>query len=91
LYDSQRPIVNYSAAESGYPFAHNKSIWDMCTGMVSQVMFTMPMATMVVDDHDTWTVASLLGLRNDALKFDPTLNSDFDGEFQLNPTRKNTS
>jgi hypothetical protein len=37
LYSSQHPIVNYSAAEAGYPFAHNKSIWDMCTGMVSQV------------------------------------------------------
>jgi hypothetical protein len=80
FYDSQRPVVNYSAEEVGYPFKNNTSIWDMCTGMVSQVMFTMPMATIVVDDHDSWTIASVLGLRNPTLEFDPTLESDFDGQ-----------
>jgi hypothetical protein len=43
-------------------------------------MFTMPMATVVVEDQDTWTVASLLGLRTNALQFDPTMGADFDGE-----------
>jgi hypothetical protein len=77
LYDSQRPVVNYSASEAGYPFIRNTSIWDMCTGMISQVMFTMPMASIKVDDHLSWTVSSVLGLRTDALQFDPTLATDF--------------
>jgi hypothetical protein len=77
LYDSQRPVVNYSAGEAGYPFIRETSIWDMCTGMVSQVMFTMPMTSIRVDDHLSWTVSSVLGLRTDALKFDPTLPVDF--------------
>jgi hypothetical protein len=77
LYDSQRPVVNYSAAEAGYPFIRDTSIWDMCTGMVSQVMFTMPMSSIKIDDHLAWTVSTVLGLRTDALKFDPTLETDF--------------
>jgi hypothetical protein len=77
LYDSQKPVVNYSGGESGYPFIRETSIWDMCTGMISQVMFTMPMSSIKIDDHLAWTVSSVLGLRTDALKFDPTLATDF--------------
>jgi hypothetical protein len=80
LYDSQLPVVNYSTGETGYAFARNTSIWDMCVGMVSQVMFTMPMASIVIDGHESWTAASVLGLRTDILQFDPTLEPDFDGE-----------
>jgi hypothetical protein len=79
LYDSQRAVVNYSAGETAYPFIRGTSIWDMCTGMVSQVMFTMPMTPIQIDEHQSWTVSSVLGLRTDALKFDPALETDFGG------------
>jgi hypothetical protein len=80
LYDSQKGIVNYSAGETGYPFANGSSIWDMCTGMVSQVMFTMPMTPITIDDHVSWTVTSILGLRTDALRFEPTRQASGEGD-----------
>jgi hypothetical protein len=79
LYGSQHPITNYGAAETGAPFEHDSSIWDMCAGMVSQVIFTMPVVSLTVDGHDSWTTATVLGLRNRQLEFDPVREPDFDG------------
>lgn len=83
IYTSYKPLMNYSHGEAGFPFRYGRSIWYMCTGLISQVMFTMPMSTISIpketwggggDEEDgwMWTAASVLSLRTPALKFDPT-------------------
>jgi hypothetical protein len=82
MYTSYSPLMNYSSGDVGYPFKGGKSIWHMCTGLISQVMFTMPMRTLVVNSNTgdwMWTAASVLGLRNPLLEFDPTLSRNFAG------------
>jgi hypothetical protein len=37
IYSSYSPIVNYSSGEVGSPFRNERSIWYMCTGLISQV------------------------------------------------------
>ena len=61
----------------------------MCTGLITQVMFTMPLGVLSYDAVDgsgadenrrwMWTAASVLALRSPALSFDPTLPANFDG------------
>lgn len=63
LYTSYRPIMNYTAQEAGHPFRFGRSLWSMCTGLVSQVMFTMPLAPTLVQEAEQgegqwmWTAA----------------------------------
>ena len=42
IYASYEPIVNYSAGEAGFPFKYGRSLWYMCTGLVSQVRKSAP-------------------------------------------------
>ncbi len=37
LYSTQDPIMFYNATEAGYPFRKDTTLWEMCTGLVSQV------------------------------------------------------
>lgn len=37
LYGTYEPVMNYSAGETGFPFKARKSMWHMCTGLISQV------------------------------------------------------
>jgi hypothetical protein len=82
MYSTHNPIMNYSVGEVGFPFKNQTSIWHMCTGLISQVMFTMPMRPLVVDQVTgdwMWTAASVLNLRTPSLAFDPTLSKEFAG------------
>jgi len=37
LYSTQDPIMFYNASEAGYPFRKDTTLWETCTGLVSQV------------------------------------------------------
>lgn len=79
LFTTYRPIMNYTEEEAGFPFRFERSIWWMCTGLLSQVMFTMPMRRAHVGEGWMWTAASVLALRaSKHLRFDPTLPTNFD-------------
>ena len=81
LYYSHRPIMNYTKQEVGSPFRDLHPIWRTCTGMISQVMFTMPMHPITLDKNTgdwMWTAASVLGLRTPELEFDYTRPTNFD-------------
>jgi hypothetical protein len=70
-------VMQYSEAEIGSPFLHGKTIWDMCTGLMSQTMFTSPM---LLDVTGAWTLKGIAALRNSGLEFDPAMNVNFDGD-----------
>lgn len=55
----------------------------VCVCVPLQVMFTMPLAPLVVNKTSgdwMWTAASVLNLRSPKLAFDPALELDFDGD-----------
>lgn len=73
------PIMNYSAGEVGSPFRFNRSVWWTCTGLLSQVLFTIPLSVHTYDDeHQQWTLSTVAPLRTVNLAFDYTLPRDFD-------------
>jgi hypothetical protein len=77
LYDSNTPIMYYNGSEAGYPFKGGRTIWQMCEGLLRQVIFTMPMAPLVVNKTSgdwMWTAATILSMNT---KFDP-LQEDYD-------------
>ena len=41
LFDTTVPVVYYDEAMS--PFQHNTTLWDLCAGLMQQVMWTMPL------------------------------------------------
>lgn len=81
LYHSHKPVVTYSGAEAGFPFRYRRSLWRTCVGLISQIMFTMPLRPLTVDEETgdwMWTAASVLALRTPQLRFDYTLPTNFD-------------
>lgn len=74
MYESTQPIMNYNESEVGYPFKGGKSMWQMCDGLLRQVIFTMPMAPLVVNKTSgdwMWTAATILSMRGPDLQFNP--------------------
>lgn len=91
IFTSYEPTMKYSVDEVGYPFKNYKSIWRMCTGLVSQVMFTMPMTTLQLNkDESMVTAASVLPLRTDNLRYNPVANANFDTEAYASDGQANT-
>lgn len=79
LYASHRPILKYDATESASPFKDDKTIWDMCTGLVSQVIFTLPLLPDVAEGG-MWTASTVPELDSfTSTRFDFTLPRDFAG------------
>ena len=82
IFDTTQPIIKYSYDEVGYPFKNGQTIWDMCTNLVSQVMFTMPMV--VKDEH--WTPSVVARLLADGHEFDPIILKDWDVDENIGET-----
>jgi hypothetical protein len=60
-----------------WPFRYDQSVWDLCTGLVSQVIFNMP----VIRDTSApfveyWSLPDVV--RQILPEYDPVMNSDFD-------------
>lgn len=64
LFDTTAPIANYDTTELGYPY--KTTVWDMCHGLLQQVIFTMPMKsgapTTVGDAYDPDGASSSLNM-----------------------------
>lgn len=91
LYTTYRPLVNYTGEEAGYPFRFRRSLWTMCAGLVSQVMFTMPLRPAFVQDAASggegdwmWTAAGAMAESSDGEQvgppFDPVRAAGSSGE-----------
>lgn len=39
LYSTSDPVMAYNASEAGFPFRKDRTIWEMCAGLVGQVSF----------------------------------------------------
>ena len=79
LYEATEPVMKYDASEVGYPFKRARTLWQTCNGLVRQVLFTMPMAPLVVNKTSgdwMWTAASVLPLRTPKMEFDPAMHLD---------------
>lgn len=80
LFDSKSPVMNYSLGEVGYPFKNRASLWDHCVGMVSQVIFTLPMGSVLGSDgQEEWSISTVRKIVEMGWHFDPTMAKDFDG------------
>lgn len=75
LYAWQKPVMFYNETEIGSPLRYSETLWETCTGLLSQVLFTMPIRSV---GNDSWTTSTLSG--SDAFEFDPVMSrSAFDG------------
>jgi len=85
IFDSNEPLVNYTEPETDYPFKNGKGIWDMCTGLLGQFVFTMPMGSIrsKEDDMDQITISTIKQMTDEGIIFDPTMDTDFDNRQQF--------
>ncbi len=37
LYSTSDPVMGYNASEAGFPFRNDRTLWEMCAGLVGQV------------------------------------------------------
>lgn len=84
LFWSYKDIVRYDQSETAWPFVEDKTIWEQCTGLVSQSMFTLPM-TQIDMSGDTaesvasmWSLVDVVELRALGLEFDPVAAANFE-------------
>lgn len=79
VFDTTVPLVHYSNADVMHPFKSDKSVWDLCTGMVGQVVFTQPLQSWSegAEYDDAWTLSRIAA--RVVPEYDPTMPADFDG------------
>jgi hypothetical protein len=80
VYAWDRPVMFYNGSEIGSPF-RNTTLWETCTGLLSQVLFTLPVRQQSTGAQ--WSLSKLVGV--DKLpEFDPT--NDRDPPYDRSPT-----
>jgi hypothetical protein len=86
LYSVNQPVVSYDDNEIGWPFKDGSSIWDLCTGMVGQIFFTLPVLKLTSDEYDqAWSLKTIV--QDNMPEFDPLMPPDYDGvPMQANET-----
>lgn len=87
--------MTHSSTEAGFPFKFGGTLWDACAGLVSQVMFSIPMREIRLDQDASegvhaamWTISSVQELRDLGIPFDPALDVRFedpDSDGDTNP------
>lgn len=70
-------ILEWGPNEAGSPFRNRTTLWDSCTGLVSQSMFNLPVAKVsLADGGEQWTLTGAHDLLARKLSFDPLVAPD---------------
>lgn len=82
LFHPSSPIVEYSSSEAGWPFRNDTTLWDMCTSLIAQVMFSMPLRKM----DKQWVTSTAATLLAEGHEFDYTVLKDFSDDEVPDPS-----
>lgn len=95
ILSSYVDIVRMDESEAGYPFrgdgaSPDRTLWEACTGLLGQLMFSMPMRPVPVEPGDlhsapAWTLLSVAELREVGIQFDPAANVRFEAPANAEP------